>query len=205
MRIGIYGGSFSPPHKGHVKLAERFLAEMELDRLYIIPAGNPPHKKIDGGADGEMRLRMCETAFAGVSPKIVVSDYEAHRTDPCYTVDTLRHFSAEGELFMLCGSDMFLTLDTWRDPAGIFGLCTVVCGTRVDDDETTDALAAAGQRYGERFGATTVIMNFDPIEVSSTEVRDCIAMGERHEMLDDGVFDIIRKYGLYGYKGSSNE
>ncbi len=200
MRIGIYGGSFSPPHAGHVKLAERFLEVMELDRLIIIPAGNPPHKKIDGGADGGMRMEMCTAAFSGISPKVEVSDFEAYRTDPCYTVDTLRHFAGEGELFMLCGSDMFLTLDRWRDPAGIFSLCTVVCGTRVDDAEMRCALEKAKNTYSRRYNAHTVIMDFDPVEVSSTEIRESLDAGVKSESISDGVFDIIRKYGLYGYK-----
>lgn len=198
MKIGIYGGSFSPPHLGHVHLAQRFLSEMRLDRLIVIPAGNPPHKKLDDGVSGELRLEMCKVAFSKLSERVEVSDYEAYRTDPCYTVDTLRHFSCEGELFMLCGSDMFLTLDRWRDPEGIFGLCTVVCGTRTDDAETGKRLADAAASYEIRYGARTVIMDFDPIEVSSTEVREALRMGIHPVGLDEGVYEIIKRYGLYG-------
>ncbi len=200
MRIGIYGGSFSPPHLGHTRLAEEFLRVAELDRLIIMPAGNPPHKRIDGGADANMRLEMCMAAFSGISDKVEVSDYEVFRTDPCYTVDTLRHFFGEGELYMLCGSDMFLTLDRWRDPEGIFSLCTVVCGARVDDDETKNALFTAAENYSERFGAKCIVMDIDPIEVSSTKVRRDIAMGIRPDGISDGVFAIIEKHGLYGYE-----
>ncbi len=199
MKIGIYGGSFSPPHDGHTKLAIHFLESMELDRLIIIPAGNPPHKKIDGGADGAMRLEMCRAAFLPLSEKIEVSDYEADRTDPCYTVDTLRHFAGDGELYMLCGSDMFLTLDTWRLPDEIFRLATVVCGTRVDDGETVAALEAAAEKYCREYGAKTVIMEFDPVEISSTELREKLLKGECPDGLCHGVMDIIRKQGLYGF------
>ena len=198
MRIGIYGGSFSPPHAGHLHLAREFLRQMQLDRLLVIPTGVPPHKKIDGGADGLQRLEMCRAAFSGISPEVEVSDYEARRTDPCYTVDTLRHFSAEGELFMLCGSDMFLTLDRWRDPEGIFSLCTVVCGTRLDDRETRDALLTAAERYREKYGARTFVMDLIPVEISSTEIRDSLCAGNKPECISDDVFEVIRKYGLYG-------
>lgn len=205
MKIGIYGGSFSPPHTGHEKLAMRFLDAMELDRLLVIPAGNPPHKKIDGGADGAMRLEMCRGAFLPLSDRIEVSDFEALRTDPCYTVDTLRHFAPEGELYMLCGSDMFLTLDSWRDPQGIFELATVVCGTRVEDPETKAALAAAADRYRAKFGGRCVIMDLDPVEVSSTEIREMLKSGAKPCGISDGVYDVIVKNGLYGYGGGQNE
>lgn len=205
MRVGIYGGSFSPPHLGHVRLAETFLSSLELDKLIIIPAGTPPHKMIDGGANGAERIEMCRAAFSGISENVVISDYEAYRTDPCYTVDTLRHFSGKDELFMLCGSDMFLTLDRWRDPEGIFSLCTVVCGTRADDEDTRNALEDAKKRYLEVYGKDTVIMNFDPIEVSSTEVRASLKCGVRPDTIGDEVFDIIKRLGLYGYRGESSE
>ncbi|MBE6708448.1 MAG: nicotinate (nicotinamide) nucleotide adenylyltransferase [Ruminococcaceae bacterium] len=205
MRIGIYGGSFSPPHLGHVRLAEEFLRVSELDRLIIVPAGNPPHKMIDGGADAKMRLEMCRAAFSELSDRVEISDFEAFRTDPCYTVDTLRHFSGEVELFMLCGSDMFLTLDRWREPAEIFSLCTVVCGARVDDPVVRSELISAEKAYSKRFGAKCIIMDIDPVEVSSTGLRRDLGMGIKPEGLCDGVFDIIEKYGLYGYKRNVDE
>jgi len=198
MRVGIYGGSFSPPHKGHERLAEEFLRQMKLDKLIVIPAGTPPHKKIDGSADGAQRLEMCRAAFSGISTKVEISDYEAYRTDPCYTVETLRHFSSEGELFMLCGSDMFLTLDSWRDPEGIFSLCTVVCGARADDAGTRNALEAAQRMYMEKYGVRTVIMDFVPVDVSSTQIRKALGAGEKPDHIADEVHEVIRKYGLYG-------
>lgn len=200
MKIGIYGGTFSPPHRGHISIAEEFLRFAELDRLLVIPAGSPPHKKVDGGADAMSRLEMCRAAFSGISPKVEVSDIEAHRTDPCYTVDTLRHFAAEGELYMLCGSDMFLTLDRWRDPVGIFSLCTVVCGTRVDDTDTRQSIDAAAQSYRDRFGARVMIMDHSPVEVSSTLLREALVLGERPGEITDEVFAVIERLGLYGFK-----
>ena len=199
MKIGIYGGSFSPPHAGHIRLAESFADRMKLDRLLIIPAGVPPHKMIDGGADGQMRYEMCKAAFLPVSPDIEVSDFEVFRTDPCYTVDTLRRFSQEGELYMLCGSDMFLSLEKWRSPEEIFRLAAVVCGTRVDSDETRDALHTAAERYRDVFGARCTVMEFEPIEISSTDVREKLRQGERPAGITDGVFEIIQRHGLYGY------
>ena len=204
MKIGIYGGSFSPPHTGHMKLAQEFIRQMDLDRLIIVPTGTPPHKKIDGGADGHMRFEMCKAAFLPLSDKITVSDYEVFRTDPCYTVDTLRHFSAEGELYMLCGSDMFLSLESWRSPEEIFSLATIVCGARVADPTEKSELCVKTEEYISKFGAKCEIMVFEPVEVSSTAVRDEIRRGIRPEALTDEVYGIICKNGLYGYSGGND-
>lgn len=206
MRVGIYGGSFSPPHAGHVRLAETFLREMRLDRLIVMPAGIPPHKELDGGADAEARYEMCRIAFGGISDRVEISDYEVLRREPCYTVDTLRRFSGEGELFMLCGSDMFLTLEQWREPEKIFALCTVVCGTRVAEARNAEALDGANEKYRRKYGASTVIMDFEPIEVSSTEIRDSLLLGAKPDCICDGVFELIRSRGLYDWgKGKANE
>lgn len=197
-RIGIYGGSFSPPHAGHLRLAEAFLSAFALDRLIVIPSGNPPHKKIDGGADAMARVDMCRAAFLPLSDKIEVSEFEAFRREPCYTVDTLRHYSAEGELYMLCGSDMFLTLESWRESEEIFRLSTVVGGARVGDSDTAEAMNEAAERYRCAFGAVCHVMEFEPIELSSTSIRRELETGKKPEGICDGVFEIIKSRGLYG-------
>ena len=123
IRIGIYGGTFAPVHKGHVAAAEAFFRQMELDLLYVIPAGIPPHKQIDASDDPIHRLRMCELAFDGMK-NVIVSDMEIRREGKSFTVDTLRALSAEDRrLFLLMGTDMMLTLDSWREPDEIFRLC----------------------------------------------------------------------------------
>ena len=200
MKIGIYGGSFSPPHSGHVKFAESFIDAVKPDRLIVVPAGNPPHKRIDGGADGKQRLEMCRAAFLPLSPAVEVSDFEVFRTDPCYTVDTLRHFSSEGELYMLCGSDMFFTLEKWRHPEEIFRLAVVVCGARVSGGKIVWRLEEASEKYRRLYGARTMIIDFEPEEVSSTEIRRSLGMGVTPEGLCTGVLKVIQKYGRYGCK-----
>ena len=101
MRIGIYGGSFSPVHNGHVAAAKAFMEQMWLDVLYIMPAGIPPHKQMEGDANTWQRLRMCELAFEGVEG-VLISDLEIRREGKSYTVDTLRELSApDRRLFLL--------------------------------------------------------------------------------------------------------
>lgn len=198
MRCGIFGGSFSPPHNGHVAIARAFMDEMSLDRLYIVPAKAPPHKKLDGGADAGARLAMCRAAFAPLGECAVVSEYEMQSGVSGYTVDTLRHFSGEGELFMLCGSDMFLTLGEWREPETIFSLATVVCASRVCDKEMRTLLESAANGYFAAYGGRSVIMDVPVIELSSSEVRGEIAAGKIPHGIPPAVYDIIRRDGLYG-------
>ena len=199
MRYGIFGGSFSPPHDGHVALARAFMRELSLDRLYVVPAKSPPHKKLDCGASASDRIDMCRAAFAPLGEKCRISEYEMEDGVSGYTVDTLRHFAGSGEMFMLCGSDMFLTLDTWREPAQIFSLATVVCAARVDDPETDAALARAAEHY-RCYGGESVVMKIPPVEISSTEIRRTLESGGIPRGIPDGVLDIIRNRGLYGYR-----
>ena len=139
MRIGIYGGSFSPIHNGHIRALKAFLEQMQLDFVYVIPTYNPPHRKSGKVIDSEHRMKMCELALKDVEG-VVVSDIEIKRGGTSYTVDTLRSlYNENNRLFLLMGTDMMLTLDTWRSPAEIFKLCYPVYMRRETDAEN-DAL-----------------------------------------------------------------
>jgi len=162
MRTGIFGGTFNPIHNGHIKLARAYRSELELDRMLVIPTRIPPHKVSTELADGKDRLQMCRLAFAG-QPEFEVSDIELCRTEPSYTVDTLEALHArwpEDELFLLTGSDMFLTLMCVgeREP-NLFG-----------------RLQTYG-RYLESLGARCRVIDIDPVQVSSTAVRERIHLG----------------------------
>ena len=129
-RIGIYGGSFSPPHNGHLSAARLLLEEAGVDRLFILPAGVPPHKTLDPDESPEHRLAMTRLAFADL-PRTEVSDWEMTRSGKSYTVLTLEHFSApDRQLVLLVGTDMFLTLDRWYRAEDIFALAEIVCVRR---------------------------------------------------------------------------
>ena len=109
MRVGIYGGTFSPVHNGHVAAARAFMEQMWLDILYIIPTGVTPHKIMKGDASARDRLEMCRLAFEGMEG-VIVSDLEMRREGKSYTVDTLRElYDPSGRLFFLMGTDMLLT------------------------------------------------------------------------------------------------
>ena len=198
MRIGIYGGTFSPPHVGHVAAAKAFMEQMKLDILYVIPAGLPPHKQVAADDDPRHRLRMCELAFANVDG-VIVSDCEIRRSGKSYTVDTLREFySPEHRLFLLCGTDMMLTLDTWRQPEEIFRLCYPIYIRREEDRDLDAKIIAKIGEYQEKFGAIVRRVVMSPIVLSSTEVRTAVKQGASIDgMVSPEVAAYIRANGLY--------
>lgn len=179
-RIGIYGGSFSPVHSGHVKTAERFLDAVGLDKLYIMPVFAPPHKTELAEDTPGQRLDMLRLAFEDLpeyGKKIVISDYEIKKQGKSYTVYTLEHFCApERELYFLCGTDMFFSLESWRSPERIFSLATIVCALRYESDTRDECLAFA-QRYKEKYGARVLLLDNEAYPVSSTEIRAMCRQG----------------------------
>ena len=198
IRVGIYGGTFAPVHNGHVAAAKAFIEQMQLDILYVIPAGIPPHKQIDAADDPAVRLRMCELAFWDVE-KVFVSDVEIKRAGKSYTVDTLRELSApDRRLFLLMGTDMMLTLGSWRNPARIFELCYPVYVRRESDKALDEQIVQKIAEYNQTYGKVVRRIVTDPIEVSSTEIRTAIRAGQGIEHLVPArVAAYIEENGLY--------
>ena len=198
MRIGLYGGTFAPPHIGHVAAARAFMTQMKLDILYIIPAGIPPHKQIAADDDPRHRLRMCELAFGGMEG-VIVSDCELRRQGKSYTVDTLREFyDPENRLFLLCGTDMMLTLDTWYQAEEIFKLCYPIYIRREDDPILTKRIIAKIAEYQQKYGAIVRRVVMDPIVLSSTQIRKAVAEGSAiDDMVSPAVAEYIRTHELY--------
>ena len=177
MRTGIYGGTFSPPHIGHIGAARAFAEQMGLDELLIIPAAIPPHKSVDYPDDPQKRLEMSSIAFSGIK-NAKISDMEIARGGKSYTVYTLRELTEEGrELFLLCGTDMIVTLDTWFMPEEIFSLCTPVGIRRENNAEQAALIDKKLAEYKERFGKEIPFINAPTVEISSSELRERIEKG----------------------------
>ena len=198
IRIGIYGGTFAPVHRGHMAAAEAFMKQMELDLLYVIPAGIPPHKQIDAADDPRHRLRMCELAFEGMKG-VIVSDMEIRREGKSFTVDTLRALTGEDRrLFLLMGTDMMLTLDQWREPDEIFRLCYPIYIRRENDPVLEGQIVAKNKLYLEKYGKIARRLVADAIELSSTEIRDRVKSGrEIDSLVPPAVAAYIQREGLY--------
>ncbi len=198
MRVGIYGGTFSPVHNGHVAAARAFMEQMWLDILYVIPTGVSPHKIMQGDATAADRLEMCRLAFAGMDG-VIVSDMEMLREGKSYTVDTLRALTREGDrLFLLLGTDMLLTLSEWREPDEIFRLCYPVYIRREADTALDDAIVQKIIDYRERYGKVVRRIVAPPIELSSHDVRAAVAAGRPTAgMIPPAVAAYIASRGLY--------
>ena len=194
MRLGIYGGAFSPVHNSHVEMARAFVEKCSLDKLLIIPTGVPPHKHTEG-VRALQRLEMCKRAFVGI-PKTEVSDIEINRMGKSYTADTVRALScAEDDLYMLVGGDKIPTLDKWYHAEEIFRLCTIVCILR--KGEKTDVLGKIAE-YKNKYEAKIEILDVDIEEISSKMIRDLIAEGRSvEEYVPTDVCSYIKESGLY--------
>ena len=194
-KIGIYGGSFSPPHNGHISAARQFMDALSLDELLIMPSHISPHKVTDPTLTSRHRYDMAKIAFKDL-PRVTVSDYEIQKGDISYTANTLSHVSNEGELYFLCGTDMFLTLSRWYRPDIIFENATIVLASRENGKE--EEIIAAKKAYETDFGARIIILNNEVLEISSTEVRQALKQGnDVSRYLSQDVEVYIREHNLY--------
>ena len=205
-RLAIYGGSFSPPHKGHIAAARAFYSAVLPDKMLIMPARIPPHKKLDSGASDRDRLEMCRLAFEDddfLAGHAEVSDYELHADRVSYTCYTLRHFAKTAEqLWLLIGTDMLLTFEEWKNYREVFRRAWICFAERrTETPEHRAETDAAIARYRERYGARIERLEYDPVEVSSTDLREALrAGGECGTLLPESVRRYIIQNGLYGVK-----
>ncbi len=195
-RIGIFGGSFDPPHIGHIQVAKHSVQALGLDRLLVIPAATPPHK--DGCVtSGEHRLAMLRLALAGESA-IEISDLEIARGGTSYTYETVeavRVMHPDAQIFLLMGSDMFQSLHTWKCPERILSQATPAVFCRGDKGEKEKNQAQ--QQNLKEEGHRSVLLENPVLEISSTQLRRLLAFGCGDGFLPDGVVDYIRANGLY--------
>ena len=197
-RIGIYGGTFNPPHIGHIQAAKAAVAALDLDKLILIPDRIAPHKVIPSGSPTpEQRLRMLQIAAAGEA-RFQVSDLELKREGPSYTYQTileLKGLYPEAELVLLMGTDMFLSFHTWRNPETILENASLGVFYR---GEKGEAAAIESQKAEmERQGHTVYTVKNEVVNISSTQMRRLLAFRCAGEFLPEGVLDYIREQRLY--------
>ncbi len=204
MKIGIYGGTFDPPHNGHVHACKCFIDQVEMDKLFIIPTSIPPHKERESSVSGKDRMEMARLAFSGLSPKVTFSDVELNRTGKSYTSDTIKHFLSPEieEILLLCGTDMFVTLDEWHEFVYIFENSTIVCIRRENDTIFDELVANKANEYREKYNAKIRFINAQAIDISSSQIRrmindEAFALNK----LPSDVYEYIKARGLYGGQG----
>lgn len=203
MRTGIYGGTFDPPHLGHMRAAQAALSELELDELIFIPAKSPPHKGLKPDSAGtEDRLAMTRLMADGMGDdRVSVSGIELEREGKSYTADTLRQLREErpgDEFFLLMGTDMFLTLQDWYEPEAIARMATLAPFARAESDGH-ELFHTQGEFLERTLGARTAIVPLPEIfPVSSTQLRAGLAKGEGSGLLWVQVWGYVLRHGLYG-------
>lgn len=196
-RVGIFGGTFNPPHIGHVRAAEAFAEQMELDEFLIIPDYIPPHKDYVGNVSATDRLKMCSLAFGNIS-NAVISDMEIRRGGRSYTYITLEELkSCECDLYLLVGTDMFLTLDSWVNPSIIFDIADICYIRRETDEEKTLFIEEKTKQYVKKYGARVHPIDALVTEISSTELRKMIKDNTVGNLISENVMNYIRSEGLY--------
>jgi nicotinate-nucleotide adenylyltransferase len=192
MKIGIYGGTFDPPHHGHLIVAEYVRTHLGLDRIVFVPVATAPHKQGQQVTDGRHRLAMLDRAVAS-NPAFRVSDEEIRRGGVSYTVDTLaalREAEPEAAFFVLIGADNALEFDSWKDPGGIRAGARIVVMHR--PGVALDEAALAGKIPG------AVVVRVPGIEIAAREIRRSVAEGRSiRYRVPDGVREYVLENGLY--------
>lgn len=202
MRVGIMGGTLDPVHNGHLQVAQAALDLLKLDRIMLLPAGDPPHKSHP--IPKEDRMEMVRLAAAGVEG-VFPSSIEINRSGTTYTVDTLNQLHRDNpdvEWYYLIGADTLDVLDTWRNFGEVAKLCTFAVTGRADADASASKAEELERKYGARFE----MLDFCGPDISSSEVRQRVARGESiADIVPPAVCSYIQQHGLYICNRSKND
>lgn len=187
-KIGILGGAFNPPHRGHVRLARDFADRLSLAKLMVVPSFISPHKSTASLAGARDRLAMCRLAFEG-DERFVISSMEIDRQGKSYTYDTLKAIKEQNpcaELYLIVGSDMFLSFDTWHRYKDILKMCTLCTAAREREHSLSDNPYKA------------IVSDLPALPLNSTQLRAMLKNGEDvKDYVGEKVAAYINDRGLY--------
>lgn len=202
MRLGILGGTFNPPHLGHLVCASEAYLQLELHRLMLVPVRKAPHKPIDEEPGVEHRLAMSRLAVAGDEDRMEVSELEALREGTSYTVDTLEELHSsmpDSQLFLIVGGDVAASFGSWREPERVLSLAQLAVAARPGTarERVQSTLGALEGGGGVRF------VEMPEVEISSTMLRDRIRAGKATKyLMPDAVRAYADEHRLYRGKQS---
>jgi nicotinate-nucleotide adenylyltransferase len=209
VRLGIFGGTFDPPHVGHLLAASDAIEHLTLDRLLFVPAAIQPLKAGRETASATHRLAMVRL-MVGADARLQSDSVEVDRDGLSYTVDTLRDFARRfpsADRYFLVGADVLASFAQWRDPQTVLDLATLAVLTRRPESDS-DAISEATQMEQQRMSARGSLLDglaqrstFVPtrrVDISSTEIRDRVRSGRSiHGFVTDAVGEYITAHGLY--------
>lgn len=197
-KIGIYGGTFNPPHLGHMLAASEAVSKLRLDHLLLIPDCAPPHKGGEEILNGKDRLELLSRSADGI-PNCQVSDLELRRGGVSYTVETVKELhkaNPEARLYLIMGTDMFLSFASWREPKTICKLANLVVLHRTRDKQTEE-LKSCAKHLEKAMDARVTILENNALPVSSTELRRMLVFGCAGPLIAPKAFQYIQEKNLY--------
>ncbi|HKT33876.1 MAG TPA: nicotinate-nucleotide adenylyltransferase [Nitrospira sp.] len=216
--VGVLGGTFNPIHAGHLAIAHQAREALGLDRVVLIPTGDPPHKPHQHLAPAKDRYEMVRLAIAS-DPSLSISDVELRRPGKSYTIDTIRllqhEYGHEARLFFLIGLDAFVEIPTWRDPETLLTLCSFVVLSRpglsfqalsalpllppIPHESLMDLDAGRSRRLDVSLGSQSLIcLHLPPNTVSASDIRARIAQGiPTANLLPPTVESYILQHHIY--------
>ena len=201
MRIGIFGGTFNPPHIGHLRSAAAVAEQLRLNRLIIVPSGIPPHKPLpDGTPPAALRMEMARATFESMQ-NVEISDIEIIKQGPCYTADTvseIKRANPGAQLFLLTGTDMYLTLESWKDSETLLMSATPVVFSRNADDAGKIVEYSRGMQT--RYGVRTETIANAVVDISSSQLREMLPLRGGVGYITDTTYSYIIKNRLYAAK-----
>jgi len=196
VRTGLLGGTFNPPHLGHLVCGQEAFLQLGLHRVLVTPAHAPPHKAVDDEPGVAHRVELCRLAIDG-DDRFALCELEVNRPGPSFTVDTLEELHSQmpdSELFLIVGADVAVGFSDWQDPSRILSLAHVAVAQRPGTDRAQVAKALEPLSGGGRVH----FFDMPEIGISSTLLRDRVRSGESTRyLMPDRVRDYIDQHGLY--------
>ena len=197
-KIALFGGTFNPPHIGHIRAFRSFCENIAPDTVYVMPASIPPHKEISAADMPCHRYNMARIAFSESYKNVKISALEISRKGKSYSIDTVEKLLSDHgvkKLYMYIGSDMLFYFEKWKDYEKLFEKCILVTAARCKEDEK--ALFECCERYKREYGCEYILLPLTPFDISSTELRD-MPYSEMGRYLPDEVKEYITENDLYG-------
>lgn len=202
-KVGIMGGTFDPIHEGHLLLAKEAYEKFDLDQIWFLPNGRPPHKKQNSiGSEVKDRLAMVKLAIEG-HPEYVLNTYEADRTETSCTYSTMEYFNKiypEHDFYYIIGADSLFAIESWVHPERIFPTCTLLAAYR-DDIDTDEEMMEKINYLNEKYHAKIrLLATSQIIHIASSALREAFHSGMAVNYIPVAVLDYIYENGLYGVK-----
>ena len=199
MKIGIMGGTFDPIHNGHLMLGEYAYQEFQLDEVWFMPNGNPPHKSNDTiESQTKNRVEMVRRAIAG-KEYFSLQLYETKNKEVNYSYKTMEHFKKaypEYTFYFIIGADSLFSIEKWVHPEILLRDCIVLAAYR--DDKGTDEMLSQIQYLNDKYGADIRLLNTPNVDISSSDIRERIKDGlSIRKMVPEAVFNYIEQNQLF--------